>query len=96
MLGLPGKLGPEHGILGGHTNWAGVQMALSHHCAAHDDQRGRAEAELVGTEQGRHDHIEARPQLAIGLEHNSKRVIAISQRILRIFLNPISLVKMAL
>lgn len=50
MFGFSGKLSPQDGILGGDTNGARIQVALPHHRAAHYNQRGSTEAELIGTQ----------------------------------------------
>ena len=41
VLGLAGKAGAQHRVLGGDADRAGVQMAFAHHDAAGGDQRRR-------------------------------------------------------
>lgn len=67
MLGLASELGSQRRILRCNAHRASVQMALSHHRAAHYDQRGRTEAKLIGTQDRSHHHIETGAQLAISL-----------------------------
>ena len=58
-------------VLGRDPDRAGVEMADAHHHAAgHHERRGR-EAELLGAEQGRHDHVAARLHLAVDLDDDA-------------------------
>jgi len=69
VLGLARELLPQHRILRGNADRAGVQVALAHHDAAQRDQWRRGETHLLGTEQrGDHD-VAASLDAAIGLEH---------------------------
>ena len=43
-------------------------MALTHHGAAHNDEWGRGEAELVRAQQRRYQHVVARAHLAVSLQ----------------------------
>lgn len=43
-------------------------MTLPHHGAAHDDEGGRGEPDLVGAQQRSHQHVETGSHLSIGLE----------------------------
>ena len=71
VLGLAAELLAQHRVLCGHPHRAGVQVALSHHDAAFDDQRGGRKAELVRTQQGTDHHVAAGLHLAIGLHANA-------------------------
>ena len=54
--------------LSSHAYGAGVEMALTHHGAAHNDEWGRGEAELVRAQQRRYQHVVARAHLAVSLQ----------------------------
>lgn len=78
MLWLSRKLSPQHWILRRHTNWTSVQVTLAHHCTSHDNQWGRAEAEFIGSQESSHNHIKTSAQLAVRLQHDPKRMNAMS------------------
>ena len=59
---LAGEPFPQHRVLRGDTDRAGVEVTHPHHDAAGHHQRSRGEAELLGAEQ-RGDH-----DVAAGLE----------------------------
>lgn len=61
------KLFAEDRVLGGDADGARVEVALAHHGAAEDDERRRAEAELVGAEQRADQHVVAGADLAVDL-----------------------------
>lgn len=57
VLRLPGELLPEDGVLRGHAHGARVEVALSHHDAAHGDERGGGEGVLLGAKKCRDHNI---------------------------------------
>ena len=57
MLRIPFKTLSQNGILRGHANRTGVQMALAHHDAPQSDQGRRRKAEFLGPEQCSDDHV---------------------------------------
>ena len=61
------KLFAEDRVLGGDADGARVEVALAHHGAAQNDERCRTEAEFIGTQHGRHQDVETRPDLPIRL-----------------------------
>ena len=67
MLGLSLELLAQRGILGGDTDRASIEMALTHHDATHRNQRSGRKAELFRPEQCRDHNITAGLQLAVGL-----------------------------
>ena len=69
-LGLAGEALPQHGVLGGHADRAGVQMAHPHHDAAGNHQRGGGEAEFLGPEQRADHHVASSFELAVHLNHD--------------------------
>lgn len=77
MFRLARELGSQDRVLRGDAHGARVEVALAHHGAAEGDQRGRAEAELVGAEQSGHHYVEACSDLTVGLDYHSgnKRIV---------------------
>jgi hypothetical protein len=69
-LRLAAEAAPQDGVLGGHADRTGVEVADAHHDAAADDQGGGREAVLLGPQQGRDHHVAAGLQLAVGLHHD--------------------------
>ena len=69
--GLPVNRSPQHRVLGGDADRAGVEVAHAHHDAAgHHQGRGR-EPELLGAEQrGDHD-VTAGLELAVDLNDDA-------------------------
>ena len=82
LLGRAGELGPEHGVLGGDADRAGVQVALPHHHAAQRDQRGGGEAVLLGPQAGGDDDVAAGLELAVGLEPDAAAEAVADERLL--------------
>ena len=60
VLGLPGELLAQHGVLRRDADRTGVQVADAHQDAAQRHQRRGREAELVGAEQRRDHDVAAR------------------------------------
>ena len=83
-LRLAGEALAQLGVLGGHTDRAGVEVADAHHDAARHDERGGGEAELLGAEQGGDDDVTTRLQLAIGLHDDAVAQPVEQQRLLRL------------
>jgi len=75
---------PEHRVLRGDADGAGVQMALAHHDAADGDQRRGGEAELVGAEQGADDDVAAGLQAAVDLQRDARAQALFHQDLLRL------------
>mmetsp|Transcript_57412 Transcript_57412/g.101882 ORF Transcript_57412/g.101882 Transcript_57412/m.101882 type:complete len:230 (+) Transcript_57412:3153-3842(+) len=71
MLRHSFELGPENFVLCCDANRAGVQVTLTHHDAAHGNERSCGKAEMLGTEKGSHNHITASAELAICFQGNS-------------------------
>ena len=59
MLGQTAELRPEVRVLGCDPNRAGIEMALAHHDTAENYLWSRAEAKLLGAEEGSDRHIAA-------------------------------------
>ena len=71
VLGLALEALAQLRVLRGDADRARVQVAGAHHDAAHRDQRGGGEADLLGAEQrGDHD-VAARLHLAVGLDDDA-------------------------
>ena len=68
--GVPVELGAQLGVLGADADRAGVGMALPHHDAAHGDQRGRADAVLLGAQHGGDHHVAAGLDAAVGAQQH--------------------------
>lgn len=64
---LTGEFLPQDRILRSYAHRARVEVALAHHGAAQNDERCRTEAEFIGTQHGRHQDVETRPDLPIRL-----------------------------
>ena len=54
--------------LGSDAHGAGVEVAFTHHDAAHGNQGSSGETEFFGSQQRGNNHVAARFQLAVGLE----------------------------
>ena len=68
-LGQPDEiLGPQDVVLGGDAGRAIVEVTDAQVLAAERDHRRRAEAEALGPDDGRLDHVEAGLQAAVGLQ----------------------------
>ena len=67
VLGTAGELAPQLRILGGNTNWTGVQVADAHHDAALNHQRSGSKTKLLSTQQHRDHDITTGLELAIAL-----------------------------
>ena len=83
-LRLAGEPLAQLGVLRGHTDRAGVEMADAHHHAAADDERRRRESELLGAEQRRDDDVAAGLQLAVDLHDDAIAQPVDEQRLLRL------------
>ena len=66
-LGLAVEPRPQFGVLGGDADRAGVEMADPHHDAAGHHQRCGGEAEFLGAEQHRDDHVASGAHAAVAL-----------------------------
>ena len=84
MLGLAHELGAQLRILRGDAHRTRVQVTLAHHDAAERDERRRCEAELVGAQHGRHDHVETGAQLAVRLQNDTRTQVVEHQRLMRL------------
>ena len=82
--GLPVKRLPQLGVLRGHADRAGVEVADPHHDAARHDERRGGEAELLGAEQRGDDHVAAGLHLAVGLHDDAVAQAVEQQRLLRL------------
>mmetsp|Transcript_72577 Transcript_72577/g.168149 ORF Transcript_72577/g.168149 Transcript_72577/m.168149 type:complete len:266 (-) Transcript_72577:331-1128(-) len=71
MLWLSSELLTELRILRRHAYRASVEMTFPHHNAAQRDERGRGHCNFLCTQQCRHDHVSARADLAICLQHHA-------------------------
>ena len=81
-LRLAGEPLPQHRVLRGHTDRAGVEVAHAHHDAAGHHQRCGGEAELLGAEQrGDHD-VAAGLELAVDLHDDAVAKTVEQQRLL--------------
>ncbi|KAG1449042.1 hypothetical protein G6F57_016713 [Rhizopus arrhizus] len=83
VLGLALEFLAQDRVLRGHAHRAGVQVALAHHDAAFDDQRGGREAEFVGAQQRADDDVAAGLHLAVGLHADAAAQAVQHQRLLR-------------
>mmetsp|Transcript_100539 Transcript_100539/g.288012 ORF Transcript_100539/g.288012 Transcript_100539/m.288012 type:complete len:1151 (+) Transcript_100539:506-3958(+) len=72
MLRLPRELGTEEGVLRGHADRAGVEVALSHHDTAEGDQRGGGERHLLRAEQGGDHHVAPVLDLSVRLQAHAR------------------------
>src|SRR5580692_8592154 len=64
-FGISGEARAEFFVLRGDADGASVQMALARHHAADGEQRGGAEAELVGAEKGGDEDVAAEFEAAV-------------------------------
>ena len=71
VFGLSGEFFAEDGVLGGDADRAGVEVALAEHDAAHDDERGRREAELLCAEETGDGNVAPGLELAVGLDDDA-------------------------
>ena len=79
------KIANKHCIntdLSSHAYGAGVEMALAHHGAAHNDERGRGETELVRAQQRRYQHIVTSAHLSVSLHTKHNRQLCCLSRVL--------------
>src|ERR1035438_3131129 len=67
VLGLALKALPQHGILSGDADGAGIEMAFAHHDASQRDQGSGGKSEFLGAEERGDDYVAAGLKLAIGL-----------------------------
>ena len=58
--GIAREIFPQFGILRGHADRAGVEMADAHHDAAQGDKRRGGKAEFLRAKQRGNDHVAAR------------------------------------
>src|SRR5207244_8582168 len=65
------KARPHFFILGGNPCWAGVQVALPGHNAAHGQQGSSSEAKLVSAQQSGNDYITSEFESAIDAQPHS-------------------------
>ena len=70
-LGPAGEVLAQLGVLRRDPDRAGVEVADAHHHAAGDDERRGREAELLGAEQRRHDHVPPGLDLAVDLDDDA-------------------------
>ena len=84
VLRLAGEALPQLGVLRGHAHRAGVQVALAHHDAAERDEDRRAEAELLGPQQGGDGQVAAGLQLPVHLDADAVAQAVGDQRLLRL------------
>ena len=71
MTGVPVETLTEFRILSRDADRARVQVALTHHEAAFNDERSRRETELIGTEHRADHHVAARLDLAVHLDRHA-------------------------
>ena len=79
VFGLAGEAAAQLAVLRSDAHRAGILLAIALHHAAHRHQRHSGEAELLGTEQGRHGHVAAAHELAVGL-HDHAAAQAVAQK----------------
>jgi hypothetical protein len=84
VLGLPLVLGAQVLTLRGDADRAGVQVALADHRAARRHQRGRTEAEGLGAEQRRDDHVAAGLEPAVDAQQHALAQAVLDQHLLRL------------
>ena len=68
LLRRTSELGSKVFALCGDPGRAGVEVALSSHVTAERDEDGRAQTELLGAQQRRHDDVAAAPQTSVGAQ----------------------------
>ena len=71
LLGLTGKAFAQFGVLGSHTDRAGIEMTHTHHDAPHSDQGSGGESEFLRAKERGDDDVAAGLQLAIGFDDNA-------------------------
>ena len=81
-LGLAAELGPQRRVLGRDPDGAGVEVADAHHDAARDHERRRGEAVLLRAEQRPDQHVAARLELPVHLDHDAVPQSVDQQRLL--------------
>jgi hypothetical protein len=69
-LRLAGEPLPQHRVLGGNADRAGVEVAHAHHDAAGHHQRRGREPELLRAEQRGDHHVAAGLELAVDLNND--------------------------
>ena len=84
VVGIAGEFFAQLGVLGGHSDRAGVEVAGAHHNATHDDQRRRGEAEFLGAEERADDHITAGFELPVDLDDNTAAEIVEQEGLVRL------------
>ena len=84
MLRLAGEALAQLRVLGGDADRAGVEVALAQHDAAHDDQRRRREAELLGAEQAGDGDVAAGLELAVRLDDDAAAQVVGDEHLLRL------------
>src|SRR5262245_36716999 len=84
VLGLALEARAEHRVLRGDPDGAGVQMAFAHHDAACRYQRRGRKTELVGAEQGAHQHVASGADAAIDLHGDTPAQAVEHERLLRL------------
>ena len=80
LLGERIEFLPQLRVLGGDADRAGVQVADAHHQAAHHDDGGSGEAELLSAQEGAAHHIAAGLQLAVHLNDDAVAEIVCEKR----------------
>ncbi len=90
ILRLAHETGTKTLVLRCHAHRTGVGIALAHHHTAQNDERQRAERELVGTKHRHDDDVLGSLQLAVSLQANlpakailHKRLLCLSKANLR-------------
>ena len=68
-------------VLGGNAHRAGVQIADTHHHAAHGHKRSGGKAELLSAKQGGDGHIPAAHELAVCLDDYTASQVVLDQRL---------------
>ncbi len=83
-LGRPAELLPQLGPLRRDPDRAAVEVARAHHQAPLREQERRAEGVLVGTEQGRDDHVAPGLEAPVGAEPHATAQMVRDERLLRL------------
>ena len=68
---MPGELGAQVLALRGDAGGTRVEVALARHVAAEGDQRRRPEAELLGAQQRRDQHVPAGLEAAVRAQRDA-------------------------
>ena len=71
VLRITAEFSAQIRILGGHTNWASIQMADAHHDAAQRDEGCGSKAEFFSPQKGSDDDVATSFHLAIGLHDDA-------------------------